>query len=147
MEYIGIIVVRCGGRYGAVCSWLTPTPDPPMDTGQGELGGVPATDVQSGPAGPILGRVPAKLRVQRARVRSGRLELMATIDGRARGSVQITYRVNKRTVRWRAPIAGGRVSVKLKLPLRRRKAGGTVTVTWAGSALVAQAKLQRRAGR
>jgi len=124
-----------------------PTPDPPMDTGQGELGGVPATDVQSGPAGPILGRVPAKLRVQRARVRGGRLELMATIDGRARGSVQISYRVNKRTVRWRAPIAGGRVSVKLKLPLRRRKAGGTVTVTWAGSALVAQAKLQRRAGR
>ena len=42
-----------------------------MDTGQGELGGVPATDVQSGPAGPILGRVPAKLRVQRARVRAG----------------------------------------------------------------------------
>ena len=61
--------------------------------------------------------------------------------------MQITYRVNKRTVRWRAPIAGGRVKGKFKLPLRLRKAGGTVTVSWAGSALVAQAKLQRRAGR
>ena len=118
-----------------------------MDTGPGEPGGVPSTDVQPGRAGPNLGRVPAKLRVQRARVRGGRLQLMATIDARARGSVQITYRVNKRTVRWRAPIAGGRVKGKFKLPPRLRKAGGTVTVSWAGSALVAQAKLQRRAGR
>jgi hypothetical protein len=91
--------------------------------------------------------VPATLKVQRARVRGARLELMAAIDGRARGSVQITYRVNKRTVRWRAPIVGGRVKGKFKLPARLRKAGGTVTVSWTGSALVAPAKLQRRAGR
>ncbi|MDA0169604.1 S8 family serine peptidase [Solirubrobacter taibaiensis] len=124
-----------------------PAPDPPVDAGPGELVGVPATDGQPGRTGPHLARVSAKLRVQRARVRGGRLELTAAIDARARGSVQITYRVNKRTVRWRAPIVGGRVKVKFKLPLRQRKAGGTVTVSWAGSALVAQAKLQRRAGR
>jgi subtilisin family serine protease len=123
------------------------TPDPPVDTGPGERGGVPSTDVRPGGAAPNPGRVPARLKVQRARVRGARLELMAAIDGRARGSVQITYWVNKRTVRWRAPIVGGRVKGKFKLPARLRKAGGTVTVSWTGSALVAPAKLQRRAGR
>jgi subtilisin family serine protease len=89
----------------------------------------------------------ARLRVRRSRVRAGRLEVLASIDRRARGSVQILYRAGKRSVRMKATIASGQVRLKHKLPAHSRATLGTVTVTWAGSTLLAPAKQQRRATR
>ena len=146
---------RSAGDPEVHCRRKSPTANPPEASHVGPARGrrsgrarrVPRRPTCS-PAAPA--RTWSRARQAQGAARAGarrRLQLTATMDARARGSVQITYRATNAAVRWRAPITGGRVKGTFKLAPRLRKAGGTVTVSWAGSALVAQAKLQRRAGR
>lgn len=83
-------------------------------------------------------RDPAKLQVLRARVRRGRLDVLAQITARATGTVRMSFRSGGRSTRFTAPIAsGGRIRVDRLLPaVQRRRTTGILALDYAGNARV-----------
>ena len=97
-------------------------------------------------------RAGAALRIRRALLRRGVLRLLVTLDRRATGTVRVTLRARRRTVRFRARIRNGRVVVRRRLPKAlRRVRVARVSVAYAGNARVlpdakrARASKRRRA--
>jgi len=89
------------------------------------------------PAGPTPQTHPAKLRVLRAGVRGGRLDVLALLTRHARGRVVVSYLSAGRTTRFSASIADGRVRFKHRLPAAQRsKRTGIVTLSYEGDDLV-----------
>jgi len=115
----------------------TPLPPPPA---------VPDSPRAPLPAAPSLPAPlqPAKLKLRRAGVREGSLDVLARITRNATGDVDVAYRARDRTLRFRAPIEHGRIRFARRLP-RRHRDGGILTVRWPGSARVREAELRLRA--
>lgn len=89
---------------------------------------------------------PAKLEVQRAGVRNGKLDVLARITGRATGRVEVRYRSSGRTTRFTAPITNGTIRIDRRLPSsQRRKRTGILTMIYAGNALVRADEVRLRA--
>jgi hypothetical protein len=98
------------------------------------------------PAGQTPSAAPAKLKVRRAGVRGGRLDVLALITRHARGSVKIGYRASGRTHRFDAPISDGRIRFAQRLPRALRSGdGGILSLAWAGDAAVRGESVRLRA--
>ena len=88
---------------------------------------------------------PAKLKVRRAGLRDGRLDVLARLTRGARGDVAVAYRARGRTVRFRAPIENGRIRFAHRLPRAQRRGSGIVTLSWRGSETARPATVRLRA--
>ncbi len=93
-------------------------------------------------------RWPARLRVDRARVRGGRLDVLVRLTTRARGTVRVRYRAGGRILSLRRPIVRGVVRITRRLAARQaRRATGILEISYAGSALVRPDAVRLRAAR
>jgi VCBS repeat-containing protein len=91
---------------------------------------------------------PAKLQVLRAGVSAGKLDVLASITAKATGKVRVSYRSGGVTTRFDASITRGRIGFRRALPRSQRSGStGIVTLTYAGSALVAPDSVTLRAAR
>jgi subtilisin family serine protease len=88
---------------------------------------------------------PAKLKVRRAAVRRGRLDVLVEITRRAAGSVDVTYRSGGRTLRFAAPIHSGRIRFARSLRSGMSHRTGILTVRWRGTEAVRPASVRVRA--
>ena len=128
----------------------TPAPSPVATPSAGPP--LAATPVPASPASPPAAKPaptpaarPAKLKLRRAGVRRGRLEVVALITRKASGRVDVAYRAGGRTTRFTAPIAAGRIRVTRRLPRAQAGASGILTLRWRGSAAVREATVRLRA--
>jgi Mg-chelatase subunit ChlD len=78
----------------------------------------------------------ARLRIARAHVRRGKLDVLAKIATRATGNVRVKYRVGALTISFRASVSKGTIRVNRKLSRRQRTGGGLLTLTYGGNAYV-----------
>ncbi|HEV2059251.1 MAG TPA: CAP domain-containing protein [Solirubrobacteraceae bacterium] len=87
----------------------------------------------------------AKLRLQRARIRGGRLDLLVRITRRATGPVDVSYRSASTTTRFAAPINNGTIRIDRRLPSSQsRKTTGIVTLTYPGNGRLRRDQLRLR---
>jgi YVTN family beta-propeller protein len=122
-----------------------------------DLAGLPAS--AAGPNTPRSSRAPAKLRLLRARVRDGRLDMRVQITGRATGRLRATYRAAGRRTRFSVRIpsaaasaAAGRSprawTVRRALPAAQAGRGtGILHLAYAGSGQVNPDFVRSRAAR
>ena len=120
------------------------------------MGLVRADEIGGLPPSPAAGttrfaRKPAKLRIARARVAGGKLDLRLGMTSRATGRLRAVYRSSGRSTRFsiRIPHRGGGApiawSVRRALPrAQRRKATGILTLRYAGDARVRPDRLRSR---
>jgi DNA-binding beta-propeller fold protein YncE len=120
------------------------------------MGLVRTADLPGLPPSPPAGsaraaRKPAKLRIARARVAGGRLDMRLGMTSRATGRLRARYRSSGRTTRFsirlprRAGGAPGPWTVRHALPrAQRRKDTGILTLTYAGDARVRPDRLRSR---
>ncbi len=137
-----------GGRLDVAAAMrsVRATPKPPKPPATETPAPVPTDPVPTSPAPEKRAtvRVSAQLKVRRARVLSGRLDVLAAITRRAAGSVSVTFRSHGKTTRLRARIAQGRIRVSHRLPRAQRTGSGIMTLTWAGSSTVRAAGVRLR---
>jgi hypothetical protein len=89
---------------------------------------------------------PAKLKVRRASVKHGLLDVTAEITRRATGTVGVSFTAKGRTTRVRARIGeGGKIHFVYQLPKAGLVDGGLLTLTWEGSRTVRPATVRLRA--
>jgi subtilisin family serine protease len=134
-----------GGRLDASAALhavrATPSPAPsPTPTAA-----PPVVSAPPPPAAPAAVPPPAKLKVRRAGVRDGRLDVLARITRAAHGRVEVAYRARGRTVRFTAPIEHGRIRFAHRLPRAQRRGSGIVTLHWPGSDAARPATVRLRA--
>ncbi len=97
-------------------------------------------------APPASSRFPAKLKVRRARVDDGRLDLLLRITGRADGRVKIAYRASGETFDFTARIEDGTIRVDRRIPADQRDIDtGIVTIEYAGNDRVRPTEVHLRA--
>lgn len=160
--YLWVMVLGVAGQtspaqgcpaYGLVAPGSSPAL-PPSSTGPSTASGeaihrAPAPAATS--STPSLGSapsemLPAKLRLQRAEVRGGRLDVLARITKHATGRVELTYLSSGTRTRFTAPIANGTIRVNRRLSSsQRRKTTGILTLTYAGNQRVGKDALRLRA--
>ncbi len=91
---------------------------------------------------------PAKLRLERARVRGRLLQLLVRITGRATGRVRFEYFGAGERIRFSRPIRNGTVSYKRILTVGQGRLGtGIVTASYDGDARVRKDEVRLRAAR
>jgi hypothetical protein len=96
----------------------------------------------------VATRPPLKLTVQRAAIKSGKLDVSARVSKLATGTVDVTYRAGGTTTTFSVAISAGKVRIKKKLPLAQRsKRTGLFTLTYAGSTAVLPDSVKLRAAR
>ena len=91
---------------------------------------------------------PAKLTVERAEVKKGRLDVLATITSRATGKLAVRFSNNGTTTRFTVPIPVGSRQVRISRKLSakaRRGATGILSIDYAGSDRVRADKVRLRA--
>jgi hypothetical protein len=97
------------------------------------------------PAAQRRARGPAKLRIMRARVRGGRLDMRLRMTGRATGRLRAVYLSNGRRTRFRVKIRPRAWNVKRRLPAaQRRRKTGIVVLRYAGNRRVRPDGLRSR---
>jgi hypothetical protein len=112
---------------GAVGPVPTPAP-PPAAT---PTFGFPAV---SSPPDPGSGHAAAGMRLRRAALRDGRLDLLADINESATGTATVSLRARGRTTVMRAPIVRGEIRLKRRVPRAQRSAlTAIVKVAYGGS--------------
>lgn len=145
---------------------VDPDPEPPAEPEPGHSGPTPpppapppAPSPAPGPAPPtsapapavappftLSSRFPAKLKVLRARVDGGRLDLLLRITGRADGRVKIAYRASGETFDFTARIEDGTIRVDRRIPADQRDIEtGIVTIEYAGNDRVRPTEVRLRA--
>ena len=126
----------------------TPTPPAPPPGGVGGAG----TTVPPILTPPVIARAPAKIRVLRAGIRDGRLDLRLEITSAATGSLDLEYHSAGKRTRFRVAIPKGSGnkptawSLTRRLPSsQRRTTTGILTLTYAGDARVRPDDVRLRA--
>jgi subtilisin family serine protease len=122
-----------------------PAPASPPSADAPPIVPAPLVAGAAGRASPAPLPTPAKLKLRRATVRRGRLDLLAEITRRATGSIEVALRSHGRTARFDAPIRDGRVRLRVRLTGRQRRGGGIVSLQWRGTPAVRSATLRVRA--
>ncbi len=91
---------------------------------------------------------PAKLRLERARVRGRRLQLLVRLTGRSSGRVSFEYFSAGEKLRFTRPIKNGTISYTKLLSAKQGRLGtGIVTVSYKGNARTRPDKVRLRAAR
>jgi virginiamycin B lyase len=108
--------------------------------------GLAVTPVGASAGRPPTGTFPAKITVQSARVRSGRLDVRAGITNRADGHVDLSYHAGVETRCYRASIKDGAIRLSRRLTAaQRRKRSGTLTLSYDGDTTVLSDHISLRA--
>lgn len=124
---------------------------PPPASGQRRPAATSPTNVASAPASTRPASAPsrmfpAKLQLQRAEVRGGRLDVLVRITERATGSVEVGYHSSGTRTRFTAPIAKGMIRINRRLSASQsRKTTGILTLSYAGNRRVREEELRLRA--
>lgn len=134
-----------------------PIASPPADGGARDPDPAPEP-AQNQEPGPALGpaptpheaesRSPAKLKVQRAGVRDGRLDVLVNITGLADGELQVEYHAAGEKTQLSVPIEGRYVRIDEPLPeAQRSRSTGIVTLSYSGNQRVRPDEVRVRAAR
>ena len=117
-------------------------------------GRVPSADATAGgtsASGRRRGRLaPAKLRVRRARVHEGRLDVLAGISRLTSGRVRVTFHAAGRRTRFSVPVEAEQRRIRFRRALPRaqaRRGTGILTIRYAGDADTLPRAVRLRAAR
>lgn len=123
--------------------------EPPADGRSGVESSAPAARAAVRPPVAAPGARTARLQVHRARVRNGRLDLLAGVTSRADGQqVRVRFLANGRRSSSIQRVSEGKVRVRLALPREQRSASsGIVELHLEGSEQVRPATVRLRAAR
>ncbi len=154
--YRAVAVDVAGNRSlgGAVVQFQAPQPAPAPQTAQPPqaLAPRPASSSAQLPARSSGGaKFPAKLKVKRASVKGGRLDVLFSITGRATGKLTIDYQAAGRFERYTVDVGTARegekpVRLSARLHARQRgRSSGILNVSYAGNGATLSDELRLRA--